>query len=97
MKMWRMRDWGSIKIESFEVVKQTSKSVTFLEPDWSDKSKFYERREMIVSQYHTWHASFEDAREHAVKSKEGVIESLRLTLQRENSLLGQIKAMKEPA
>jgi hypothetical protein len=96
MKMWRVRDWGSIKIESFEVTKQTEKSVTYLEPSTSVAGRLIERREKKSSQYHSWHPSFAEAREHVVKGKERVIESLRTTMQRENSILGQFKAMKEP-
>ena len=74
------------KIEPFEVIKETEKTV-FLG---------YGCRESKSSEHHAWHDTWEGARQFLLKEAEEKVASLRLQLERADGKVGNIKGMKNP-
>lgn len=65
------------QIEKFEIVKETKTRITYKFSDCLDKTKFYERTENKMSQYHSWHDNFEMAKLHLIAINNRRIERLK--------------------
>ena len=74
------------KIEPTEIIKETEKTI-FLRGG---------RKERKVSEWGSWHDTWEDARQALLSRAEGDVASARLRLQGANGKLGNIKGMKNP-
>jgi hypothetical protein len=83
-----------VKIESFEVIKETEKTVTFLA--CTRDGAFREERQLRTADWHQWHNSWEDAHTFLIKRAGDNVEGLRRQLERANGELGNIKGMKNP-
>ena len=74
------------RIDKIEIAKETEKTV-FLSNG---------RKANKVSDYASWHDTWEDARQHLLREAEEEAASLRLRLQRVNGKLENIKGMTAP-
>lgn len=86
--------WNNKPIEKLEVVKETAKTITILEPSWDGK-KFSETRYNKDARYQ-FHETWSAAHEHLMNEAQVAVISARRTLELANAKLGNIKGMKEP-
>ena len=75
------------EIKAIEVLRETDKQVVIL----VGKT---ERRENKVSDWSSWHDTWEDAHAFLIAEAENKVDSLRLQLEQAKGTLGQIKGMK---
>lgn len=78
------------KIEAVEIERETEKQVVLA--GYGGRI----RRENKVSDWYSWHDTWEGAHKVLIEAAEQKVKNLRLSLETENGRLGQIKGMKEP-
>lgn len=86
----------SINIEPVEVEKETEHFVYIPTVSHSNKKPSPSRREGKISEYSSYHDSWEDAHNFLMKRATDKVTSARVDLARANGELGNVKGMKKP-
>lgn len=92
MKKYRLYS-GSIK--AYEVVKETPKQIVYLKARFFNDEKLFEEREMKVSYWHSWHDTFEQAKNHLIEDRKKEINVLLIRIKKLEDDLADIELLKE--
>lgn len=79
------------EIKAYEIASETAKTVTI-----ADTKEWTGRRENKVTDYYSWHDTWEAAHAHLIAEAQRKVDSLRVQLGSAQGKLGQIKGMKPP-
>lgn len=91
MIKYKTVSFGRHRIEKVEVVKETEKTVWVKTGDGATINKT-----LKDSVYHHYFNSWQEAKDYLLAKKQTEIESIRRRLEYANSVLGNIKGLKEP-
>ena len=81
-------------IEKREILRETAKTVIFEEESWGE---IRERKELKRSDYHSWHNTWEEAKNFLVSKARSKLEYAKRDLDRARSNLQKIERLKEPS
>lgn len=93
LPVFKFRINHSNDIVKHEVVKETAARITFKKNRLFEKDKEYIDTENKNSSWHTWHDTFEDAKQYLINKTERRIEYLKQDLEMQNKLLQQYSSL----